>query len=105
MTMPWVLRGCRKASFLSGSAKSTPVGSMPRRLYRGQRVLDVGDEEAEVVRARAEAGQETAGEGRAGAPGGCQQLDFRICGEFQLTPPVPGRVAAIGPGSAEDAAD
>jgi hypothetical protein len=82
-----------------------PDGLDARRLYQGQRVLDVGDEEVEVVRARAAASREAVEEGRAGAPGGCQQLDFRTCGEFQLAPPVPGRVAAIGPGSAEDAAD
>jgi hypothetical protein len=35
-----------------------PDGLDARRLYQGQRVLDVGDEEAEVVRARAAASQE-----------------------------------------------
>ena len=35
-----------------------PDGLHARRLYQGQRVLDVGDEEAEVVRARAAASQE-----------------------------------------------
>jgi hypothetical protein len=54
-----------------------PDGLDARRLYQGQRVLDVGDEEVEVVRARAAASQEAVEEGRAGAPGGCQQLDFR----------------------------
>ena len=74
------------------------------RLDPGQRALDVGDEEVEVVRAGAP-GQEALKESGVGTPGGRQQLDFRARGEFQLAPPEPGRVVAIRPGSAEDAAE
>jgi hypothetical protein len=48
----------------------------------GQRGLDVGDEEVEVVRARAAGSQEALEKGRAGTPGGCQQLDIRARGEL-----------------------
>jgi len=68
----------------------------------GQRVLDVVDHEVEMVRARAAGAQEPLQEGRVGTPGGRQQLDFRARGELQLAPPVPGRVAAVGPAAAED---
>jgi hypothetical protein len=71
----------------------------------GQRALDIGDEEVEMVRARATGGQEAVEKGGIRAPGGGQQLDFGARGEFQLAPPEPGGVAAIGPGSAKDAAE
>jgi hypothetical protein len=57
--------------------QADPDGLDARRLYQGQRVLDVGDEEAVE-------------EGRAGAPGGCQQLDSRTCGEFSRPRQHPG---------------
>src|SRR5215470_15107296 len=75
------------------------------RLDPRQRALDVGDEEVEVVRARATSGQEAVEERRVRTPGGCQQLDLRAGGEYQLTPPEPGGVTAIRPGSAENAAE
>jgi hypothetical protein len=71
----------------------------------GQRVRDVGDEEVEVVRARAAGGQEAVEERRVGTAGGGQQLDFRARGELQLAPPVSGGVAAVGPRSAQHAAE
>jgi hypothetical protein len=81
-----------------------PDGLDARRLYQGQRVLDLGDEEVEVVRARAAASQEASRKAAPEPPVGVSSSIFGP-GEFQLAPPVPGRVAAIGPGSAEDAAD
>ena len=71
----------------------------------GQRGLDVGDDEVEVVRAGAAGGQEALQEGRVGAAGGRHQLDFRSRGELQLAPPEAGGVAAVEPCSAEDAAE
>jgi hypothetical protein len=71
----------------------------------GQRLRDVADQEVEVVRARAAAGQEALEERRVRPAGGGQQLDLRAGGELQLAPPVPGGVAAVGPGSAEKAAE
>ena len=70
----------------------------------GQRLGDVGDEEVEVVRARAAAGQEALEKRGVRPAGGGQQLDLRAGGELQLAPPVPGGVAAVGPGPAEKAA-
>src|ERR1700733_1382671 len=81
MTMPWALRG-QEGLLPVRIGQVDPDGLDARRLYPGQRLLDVGDEEVEVVWARAAAGQEAVEEGRAGAPGGCQQLDFRTRGEF-----------------------
>ena len=50
-------------------------------------------------------GQEALQKGRVGAAGRRHQLDFRPRSELQLAPPEAGGVAAVDPGSAEDAAE
>jgi hypothetical protein len=59
-----------------------PDGLDAERPDPGQRALDVGDKEVEVVRPSAPGRQETVEKGGIGAPGGGQQLDFRARGEL-----------------------
>ena len=69
-----------------------PDGLDARRPYQGQRVLDVGDEEVEVVRAHAAASQEAVEEGRAGAPVGVSSSIFGPVANFSWPHQYPGEL-------------
>ena len=81
------------------------MGSMPDALTRAGATSMSGTRKVTWCGPRAAGGQEAAGDGRAGTPGGGQQPGFRARGEFQPPPPEPGRGAATRPGSARQAAE
>ena len=78
--------------------QADPDGLDAQRPDPRQRVLDVVDGEVEVMRPGTMSGQEALQEGRVGAAGRRQQLDFRPRGEAQLAPPVAAGVTAVRPG-------
>ena len=105
MTMPWAPRGCRKASFQSGLSRLTPTGSIPcARILASVSPMSV-TMKSKWCGPAPRVARKPLEERRVRAAGGGEQLDLRSGGEIELAPPVAGGVAAVGPGTAEDAAE
>jgi hypothetical protein len=74
----------RKASRQPGSARLTPMGSMPDALIRASAISISVTRKLTWCGPAPRAARKRAGERRVRTPGGRQQLDFRACREFQL---------------------